>query len=653
MENHIVLVDDWDVQSKIGKPDGHHVTREREHSILLDFFLRRSGGSLLVCGARGVGKTSSIFAAINEAKDTRSELKPVVIKATSIHFKKQKEKESVLKHLISSCYTQVTGTNVDKELEDLYKHSNAKIVERRSSDQQKEVKTSLKTRIGISTPIFVALGVILSAIPFVQELSSHPWLSAVLISFSGGFFVFKYYKTTKKKSSESTRRDEIRKYDFAALQHDFEHLLDNLSSKHKILFVLDEFDKIDDALKKIIDLKMFFNQSNALFVFVSTPDILDRLHKQNKEYTLFSQKLFLKRPLFKEMESFIDEIIEPQSKEFRNEPRYRHLKNYLCYLSHTDFFELYNVIRDRTVYKDNKPCLNLDLEPRQITQANLQKCIGFAYVHKKRDRPSLWQLNDHMLGCMYSAVEALEKSPKSQNVVIDNNGITIGDRSLIFNIMDTAHSDQDASKIVKSLLQDLFMLLASQGYLFKINDNEYSVVRSLLEYKPEPSGIFFEEQRVFIQAFEEFRRDIIHFANIHTEWVENSGQPFTVHTIEPKWNMLYTRMGNYFPLDAYSEAENRYTELKSDNPPLISPEQLQSQTADIRSIRDSLDRHSLMLLAKILENRLKMTIKVVAEDASEGLFSELHSENHSFPNITLDFTENDRKICSINIRQYA
>ena len=604
---------------------------------------------MLVYGSRGVGKTSSIFASINEAKKTRPQLEPVLIKATSIHFKKQKEKESVLKHLISSCYAQVTGTDADKELEDLYKHSNAsKIVEVRSSDQQKEVKTSLKARIDISALILAFLGGTMGMMLHYHELLSYFWLLVVIALSSGvGFLAFNYHKTATKKSSESTHRDEIRQYDFAALQYDFENLLDSLSSTHKILFVLDEFDKIDDPLKTIIDLKMLLNQSNALFVFVSTPDILDLLQKRSKGYTLFSQKLFLKRPLFKEMESFIDGITAPQSKEILSEPRYRHLKNYLCYLSRTDFFELYNVIRDHTVYKNNKPCLSLDLEPRQITQANLQKCIGFVYERKKRDNPSLWQVNDSMLDWLYSAVDKLEKSPKSQHVVIDNNGIQVGDQSLIANV-DEAHSDQDISKMFKSLLQDLLLLLASQGYLSRINDNEYSVVRNLLEYKTEPSGIFFEEQRVFIQAFEKFRHDIIHFANLHARWVEDLGRPFTVDNLEPKWNMLEAYMSNYFALDVCSEAKNLYMELKSANRPLISPEQLQGQTADIRSIRDSLDRHSLTLLANILETQLKMATKVVAEDTSHGLLSGL-SEMYSFPNAILYFPKNDRKINIISI----
>lgn len=648
MERHIALVDDWDVQPEIGKSGGHHVTRERERSILLDFFLRRSGGSLLVCGSRGVGKTSSIFAAINEAKESRPQLEPVLIKATSIHFGKQKEKESVLKHLIGSCYAQVTGTDADKELEDLYKHSNAsKIVEVRSSDQQKEVRTSLKTRVDISAFILVFLGVIMGAMSLYQELQSYSWLLTVIALSSGIGFLAYYHKITKKKSSESTHRDEVRQYDFAALQYDFENLLDSLSSEHKILFILDEFDKIDDPLKTIIDLKMLLNQSNALFVFVSTPDILNRLQKPSMGYTLFSQKLFLKRPLFKEMELFIDEITEPQSKEIRNELCYRHLKNYLCYLSHTDFFELYNVIRDHTVYKNNKPCLSLDLEPHQITQANLQECIGFMYEHKKRDNPSLWQLNDSMLDWLYSAVEKLEKSPKSQHVVIDNNGIQVGDQSLIANV-DEARSDQDISKMFKSLLQDLLVLLASQGYLSRISDNEYSVVRSLPEYKAAPSGIFFEEQRVFIQAFEEFRRDIIHFGNLHYRWVEDLGRPFTVDNIESKWEALGVNMSNYFALDVCSEAKNLYMELKSANRLLIPSEELVSQTYDIRSIRDSLDRHSLTLLANILEMQLKMRITVIAEDTSHSLLSGF-SEKYSFPNATLSFPNDDREIYVIHI----
>lgn len=87
MERIITVAEDWDFQPKLGdKKIGRHVLREKEHSILMDFLTRRNEGSLLLCGHRGTGKTSSIFGAINESHKKRSALLPVLIKATSINF---------------------------------------------------------------------------------------------------------------------------------------------------------------------------------------------------------------------------------------------------------------------------------------------------------------------------------------------------------------------------------------------------------------------------------------------------------------------------------------------------------------------------------------------------------------------------------------
>jgi len=85
---------------------GHHVTRVRENFLLVDFLSRRTEGALLLSGKRGVGKTSAIFAAINNSMqkldpksreteiDRRIRLIPVVVNAPSFDIRGARLTES-------------------------------------------------------------------------------------------------------------------------------------------------------------------------------------------------------------------------------------------------------------------------------------------------------------------------------------------------------------------------------------------------------------------------------------------------------------------------------------------------------------------------------------------------------------------------------
>jgi Cdc6-like AAA superfamily ATPase len=92
-----------------------------------------------------------------------------------------------------------------------------------------------------------------------------------------------------------------------------EETLDTLARNNfKIIIIIDELDKIneDDLVQVITSLKTMLNQSSALFVLAINDRYYRRMMERGKlrlkEYTLFSQKIFLQRPLFSEMEEFID-----------------------------------------------------------------------------------------------------------------------------------------------------------------------------------------------------------------------------------------------------------------------------------------------------------------------------------------------------------
>ena len=330
---------------------------------MTDFLTRRDEGSLLVCGHRGVGKTSSIIAAINDATiNDATKDKPliaVLIKATSINFKKDEieMKKSLLQGLIRFLYKTVKDDDkiagdLKNKTEELYDKSLASEAhdERhpgKSKITEKTFKTSLNFGLAAFVAVFVlgsidsifSLNFIFDFFDLKFEITQHLWIFSFPIAVISGIVIFGIYNSRKVITTffSSTSSYYRHDYDFSALQSEFEDLMVEYSKKSRILFVLDELDKIEigDA---ILHMKMLINQGNALLIFITDPEYLDKIReKRSKEYTLFSQILFLKRPLFREMEAFIDDIFSIND-EIKNDESYKNFRNYLCYKSRTDFF---------------------------------------------------------------------------------------------------------------------------------------------------------------------------------------------------------------------------------------------------------------------------------------------------------------------------
>lgn len=68
----VFLKKNWDYGPHIDEIMNNHIKRTRELEVFLDFLYRKNEGALLVSGKRGVGKTSTVFHALNEALRNRT-----------------------------------------------------------------------------------------------------------------------------------------------------------------------------------------------------------------------------------------------------------------------------------------------------------------------------------------------------------------------------------------------------------------------------------------------------------------------------------------------------------------------------------------------------------------------------------------------------
>ena len=626
----IKLEPDWDYQPKLNQKNGHHVTRDDEHAVLMDFFTRRDEGSMLVYGNRGVGKTSSIIAAINEAKRNKKSLIPVVIKATTLDFAPNKDGAQILlRGLIRFLYK--TAAN-DHSISDILKEKTMKMyhdsLATEAHDESDSIKININEKSFVSkfNPVFLVFIISCAALALgaIPDFTYHIAFGAAISYIFGMIF------RKKITSRHSSRAYYKHSHDFSDLLHEFEDLMIEYSNskgtKHKVLFILDEFDKIDNFENYIASLKMLINQGSTLFIFVTDPDNVENFFKrQAKNYTLFSQILFLKRPLFKEMEKYIDDIVcQSPSK---NGIEYKNFRNYLCYKSRTDFFELQRIIRDHIKKESSEsyPTINTTMEDYQLTKANLQKSIGWIYERKKRNAQSEQQINDKMIDALYETIEKMEEH-KSERVSIQN-------KTIIFSSGEKISSYSEHQMLAVS---DLFSLLQKQGYLARYSEEDYQIVGALLEFNAK--GIFVSEEKTFKAAYEKCLAKMVNFANIYSEHIEEFGAPFTVSDAKSKWEKIIEKICAITGFDPPSQAKTYYSRLATPDPPLIPPENLQRAADESRNAAAFIDQISTHLLAKIFDKKLN-TRTTLRPDTDMGFFKRMGVPKQSIYTAVLELEQ--------------
>ena len=186
---------------------------------------------------------------------------------------------------------------------------------------------------------------------------------------------------------------------------------------------------------------------------------------------------------------------------------------------------------------------------------------------------------------------------------------------------------------------DLLNLLTKQGYLRHINDQAYSIVGNLPMFHTDLAGIFVEEQRVLNNTYEDFRRQIVSFANLKTRYVDDAGTPFDTDAFEAKWDQIRLCLAP-FPIDFESckTARDFHDQITSANSTIIPTEQLQEQSNILRHALYVLNRSYVDLLSQVFAKALKMEIQGPYSDISNGFFSTLGIPNINLTNTTLRFT---------------
>jgi len=436
----LTLKPDWDSFPSYNKKKGHFVGRQDTKDKLINDFLRKSNGSILVSGARGVGKTALVYQALQEATEKQevnnnNKIIPIILNAAQLDPDNKELKKSLLQGFIRRLYTALRNKDLEKEKKDnlnkLYKKSVAKETKiSETSFNSESEKNSYyfikenKLKIGIDIILFIIFIGLLFKKPLPEPFNSITLL-LIFIRTTTSFSVAwsRVKKSIRKEDSINSKiAEETYITDGAPdnIEYDLNEFLESIKKDYKIIFVLDELDKcgdVDKVFKLIQNYKNLFNISSALFVFVTDHLVYNHAVNNNAnnknerliKHTLFNDRLFLTRPNFNDLESFLEDIIEyPSIEVLKKDTNWDDFKNYLCFRCKTDFFDLYHIIRDYITGYDNKNRQILileNLDSEQLFESKIQKIIGQIYDTYKKAEPTHWKENNDLLSELYSFLD--------------------------------------------------------------------------------------------------------------------------------------------------------------------------------------------------------------------------------------------------------
>lgn len=580
----VTLRRDWDYRPRLGDPRGHHAIRREEQAAVADFVERRDEGSLLVVGRRGSGKTSMVIAAVNEAARRRPQGKtilPILVRATSIEPDGAIGKKQLLVSLVRSLQRAVSGNRgarrMRKQVRDL--HDNA------TATAKSRVRTTSATLTwsagyGMLPPYVMAA--LLLLLPDVQWVAEHGWAAIVmmlapLLALAGRWAV-------RDRVAASSRHD----YGFDDIQCEFELVLHKHAATHKVVFILDEFDKVgggQTASAVMAPLKMLINQGGALYVFITSPDRIGNIeYRQGVDYTVFSDILYVKRSLFGEMEGFIDNIVEEKSADLADD-QYADLRCHLCYKAKADFFDLHRAIRDRRSGTDEhgRPVLNAALDGREKTAANLQRAIKYVYDRKAYGSLSKQRDNEEMLEIMY------DLSAKSESML--NETITISGRKI-----GVGGTTEEYSQHESSAARDLFMLLSDEGYASN-NGDDFTIKGTLSAFR----GVtHVEEERAFADAYDLLLDDMAGIANCKS-FMDGHGERFGEGAAEEQWDDLVSVVAAATSVFIPDELRRCRLRIGEPGTPSAPPDELRRHTDQARHALAEIRTRSVDLVARAFE----------------------------------------------------
>jgi len=622
----LTLKRDWDYPPHFIKAQGHFAGRRRELARLTDSLERRNSGSILVSGNRGVGKTALVFKALQELRSRNENVVAVVINVSELDidvgqasktlekFPTLEMRMKIIQNLIRRLFTGVGSARIGQSgLDKLYKKavaSQASEIEILAAETGTETKSAATVAHQFAVPtraLIVTIATMASLVlAYDSPLLPQGFLAKigpalpVLVAIIGPFaLLFSWRKVQQRREFRRRKLSASEFYEFDAnlgnLQFDLETVLDNLlERKLKVIFCIDELDKTENARLVVEIIKSFknlFNLSSAVFVLITDKTVFDEIENaratRSTDYTLFTHRIFIPRPSFADLEEFFDEVIEsPALGKVKRDRRYRDFRNYLCYLSKSDFFDLYNIIGDFVSGFDSehRPQVRVpDLDEKAVGTSRLQKAMGQIIAQYERTKISEWEHNEALLSSLYQFVEALNSMPANTNFTDDFADV---------NVQEFKEARRDLCTYLTRLQTINPVSKSPEGvttyqWIGRVNEVP-SQLQYLLEY----------EER-FVKAVDGFKEAIVEYASAYQTGIGGNlfdfGRPGALLDVVPRAVEADFR-------GVLDQANRFYSGLRRPVPAHYRLEELEQQTQQVETQKALLLSRVMVLVRNIAKD---------------------------------------------------
>jgi len=336
--------------------------------------------------------------------------------------------------------TQHSDLNYSEELKNdieiLYRKAIAsefKIIESTCNSQEfskeilKEKKIGISlTQVNLKNPIFLLfLGVAL-AFQFVEITSSEELNKVIplLLAFPIPFvlnMLYNYRDRSKISKEEERKTKKLYEIDnsIGNLEFDLENIHRKISKEHNLIYVIDELDKLntENVMEVLKFFKNLFTLSNALFIFIAGEEMYN-VEKNNKnsyrpkEYTYFTSKYFISRPLVEDLDNYFNNICENKNEDRKSD--FDNLKRALFFEAENDFFDLKTCIKDRIISFDenDKPIIEIEkINDEDIQKARLHKAITILFEENYlSSNQSKWRDNEDLLRELFKYASKIHSS---------------------------------------------------------------------------------------------------------------------------------------------------------------------------------------------------------------------------------------------------
>jgi hypothetical protein len=375
-------------------PDGKRKSffggREEDVKKLKNWLIYSDGGSLLIKGFRGIGKTAFVYFAISEARNLLS----------YFGIKKGRKKKNLLFIPVNFSGDLNDNNDISNEVAVLtriivslkLRYKNLKGIDKLykvaiSSQAQQEEEHSKSRIFVIQFTQKIALTIVgVISLYFIQAFLSEtfPELANTLNRFGLSFISRILYDTRLplvitglfllrltwefKKNEKKVTKILLKNPNYLSLE--LKEILDN--SRLIPVFVVDELDKlfktdkgagrngvteINNIIRK---LKYLFNLSRARFIFIVHEEYPNwkelNLKGRPEESTYFNWDIFLSGLTLSEIKLYFDKVIQNQL-SFEGDDLRDDFVNYISFKSKRVFSEINQLLRDNIIYEDGIPYL--------------------------------------------------------------------------------------------------------------------------------------------------------------------------------------------------------------------------------------------------------------------------------------------------------